>query len=911
MTSPTTNLALYDADQIRQAVALFGEPGQLMELRVVPLAEGGPVLHGYYDNATKLFQDAAAHSGKAGGVYIVMSRIHPAVSDRADVKLNKLVTGSGAATDEVITRRRHILIDVDPVTPVKKVSATDAERKAALQRAKEIRDYLVDLGWPAPVAIASGNGGQLVFACDWEANPTNANRATRLLQALHFRFSDDVAAVDTKVGNHARIWKLPGTMACKGKNSTERPWRLAKILKAPDDWRQLLVTEEQAEYVIAQLLPEAPPKARPTAGPSLAIDDLGAWLGQHGIDARGPITWQDGRKWLLKRCPFGDHGDGVMVAQFASGGTLFKCHHNSCDGYKWQDFREHAEPGYRDQQRQRAQESYRGPAGGASPKPNGNGYGNSGGHAQPEDDARPWAPQEESAFGRALPPFPLHVLPRWLRHFVEGLAAQIQVPPDMPGMLVLAAVATAMAKRVRVCPRLGWYEPVNVYVVACMESANRKSAVVKAIVDPIMEFEARIQETRKEERAAAENRRRLAEEELKAAQQEVRKAKPAEKASLEARCDELAKELARVRVPADFELISDDSTPEKVAQDLAAHGGRLAIISAEGNIFDIMGGLYNDSQPNINVFLKAHAGDLLKVRRLGREPDYAQSPALTMGVTVQPEVIRGLIAKPTFRGRGLLGRFLYTIPGSLVGRRQVGAPAMAPAVAATYKANMMRLLARGHAEGEMATDAEVIGYDAEAQDLLQRFERWLEPHLAAGAELGYMQDWAGKLAGAVVRISGLLHVAERMDDEAPWGRTVSRDTAARAITLAAYLIEHAEATYDEMGSNAVLDGARIIVEWARRKDARAFSRRELQQALKRYFRNAKDLDASLKVMCEEQILRTCQPKTPAGPGRKPGPWYEINPAAFEERKVDRDTLGQSLQAHLQIILGGEADAQTF
>ena len=80
-------------------------------------------------------------------------------------------------------------------------------------------------------------------------------------------------------------------------------------------------------------------------------------------------------------------------------------------------------------------------------------------------------------------------------------------------------------------------------------------------------------------------------------------------------------------------------------------------------MFDQMAGRYNQAAgPNLGVYLKGHAGDLLKVDRRGRPPEYVERPCLTIGLTVQPEVLQGLAGRPGFRGRGLLARFLYSLP---------------------------------------------------------------------------------------------------------------------------------------------------------------------------------------------------------------------------------------------------------
>ena len=113
-------------------------------------------------------------------------------------------------------------------------------------------------------------------------------------------------------------------------------------------------------------------------------------------------------------------------------------------------------------------------------------------------------------------------------------------------------------------------------------------------------------------------------------------------------------------MPAKPRLLADDATPEIIASLLAEQGGRLSVMSAEGGIFDIIAGRYSGT-PNMEVFLKGHAGDRLRVNRQGRE-EYIESPALTMGLTVQPVVLEDIGRIKGAGGRGLLARFLYSLP---------------------------------------------------------------------------------------------------------------------------------------------------------------------------------------------------------------------------------------------------------
>jgi replicative DNA helicase len=127
-----------------------------------------------------------------------------------------------------------------------------------------------------------------------------------------------------------------------------------------------------------------------------------------------------------------------------------------------------------------------------------------------------------------------------------------------------------------------------------------------------------------------------------------------------------------VTVPAEPRLVADDITAEAAASLLAAQGGRLAVLSAEGDIFATLAGRYSGT-PNLDVFLKGHAGEMLRVDRKGRPAEYIEHAHLTLGLAVQPGVLRALADMPGFRDRGLLARILFSLPENTVGRRRIGA----------------------------------------------------------------------------------------------------------------------------------------------------------------------------------------------------------------------------------------------
>lgn len=95
--------------------------------------------------------------------------------------------------------------------------------------------------------------------------------------------------------------------------------------------------------------------------------------------------------------------------------------------------------------------------------------------------------------------------------------------------------------------------------------------------------------------------------------------------------------------------------------------GQCAIISDEGSIFDVLGGLYTNNIANIDVLLKGWDKGNISMKR--RECEINIEPLLTFCVLAQPAVLNKISAKKSFSGFGLLERFLMWYPQSNIGYR--------------------------------------------------------------------------------------------------------------------------------------------------------------------------------------------------------------------------------------------------
>lgn len=491
-------------------------------------------------------------------------------------------------------------------------------------------------------------------------------------------------------------------------------------------------------------------------------------------------------------------------------------------------------------------------------------------------------------FGSAeLPEFPTEALPGPVRALVEAVAEALQVPVDLPAMLALGVLAAAAAKRVVVRPGPDWLEPVNLYTAVALPPGERKSATVAAMTSPLEEFEAAEAERLRGDVAAAAGAIEVARARLGHLQLAAAKAAGADRDEAERAAADAAVELERLPPAVLPRVICDDVTPEKLASLLAVHGGRMALISAEGGeLFAMAGGRYSTG-PNVGILLKGHAGDPLRVDRQGRPSEIVPSPALTIAVALQPDAVSALREHKVFRGRGLLGRFLWSMPRSRMGSRSVDPPPIPATARGAYHAAIRRVLGITSAQSSDGRPVPLeLVLDAEGQAALRRFAGSIERRLGEFGSLGPIGDWSGKLVGQTVRIAGLLHVVDHPD--APAATPIRAATLARAEKIAQYLIPHATAAFAMMADDPAVEHARFVLRWLERTDLDRFTRRDLHRALPWRFPRAEDIDPVLALLVGRGYLRREEDDGERSrPGRPASPVYEVSPYAFVSRRDRR------------------------
>jgi len=464
------------------------------------------------------------------------------------------------------------------------------------------------------------------------------------------------------------------------------------------------------------------------------------------------------------------------------------------------------------------------------------------------------------------------LLPSWLGEYAKAVSDNTQTPPGLAVMMGLSTIATCIQKRVEVSPYGDDYkEPLALWTLTGLPPASRKTAVKSAMTAPLSMWEKEqalslSDEIKRIACIRSVNLKRIEKLTKKAAEQEDPLERQITIDEIERLDRDTPDEIVAPR------LLIDDITPERTPGVMAQHGERVGLLSDEGGIFEIMSGLYSNGRANLNVFLQAHAGASVRVDRQDRT-GYLERPALSVGLTVQPDVISELSqgGKGRFRGNGLLARFLYCIPRNNIGTRDVTRRTPIPqSIKSRYQAGIYDLLSIELLRGDQGREIpRILSLSKDALQSWEQFSQYIESIQGPNGDLESIQDWSGKLPGAALRIAGLFHVIEH-GLAVP---VISKQTIERSLDLSELLIPHAKAAFELMADDPAYHDAKQVYKWILSRGETSFKQNEAFRELRR-FRHIDRLEKALKILNDRHIISG---PTRIGTGGRPSIIYLVNP----------------------------------
>ena len=324
--------------ELRKAILQLHPDDELFEIRIIGGGKAKPI-SGYFKDADTLIKAFDKVDLRNTNVYVTLNQLDNALFSRRQSE--NFIQGANATADNDVVGYKWFFVDMDPVRATG-VSSTDAEIKQSFELAKKVYIYLQNLGFEEPVKAVSGNGAHLLYRIQLKNTEENKALVEQCLKALAMMFDTDAVKIDTANFNQSRVCKLYGTLAQKGRNTAERPFRMSRII---GDVKNIKLTDKVYLEKLSAELPNEPQEPRRYNNYNPDSFDIEDWMDQQGIRYK-KSSYKDGTKYVLDECPFNSShkAPDSMITKSASGAIGFKCLHNSCSGYHWKELRLKYEP---------------------------------------------------------------------------------------------------------------------------------------------------------------------------------------------------------------------------------------------------------------------------------------------------------------------------------------------------------------------------------------------------------------------------------------------------------------------------------------------------------------------------------------------------------------------------------------
>lgn len=379
------------------------------------------------------------------------------------------------------------------------------------------------------------------------------------------------------------------------------------------------------------------------------------------------------------------------------------------------------------------------------------------------------------AGGSTLAPFPVEVLPKSLREFVESTATALPCPADFVGLPMLTTLSVLIGNKRSIEIKLGWVERPRLWGAVVGRSGERKTPAQELATEPLQ---------RAQDRLLAEY---IAEKKI---------------------YDELAPaEQRKTPTPQLKQIFTSDATIESLAavQNVNPNGLIYKADELAGfvrGISQYKSGAGNDRQQ----YLSQWSGTSIVVNRKGAsEPLMVRNPFLSIIGGIQPDALGDLIDDS--REDGFSARFLFSCPQPLP------KPKWTDDTVQKSKA----YLDLGDWLFDLPARKEPLKVNDAAKAV---WVEWVNSHRSEEVEDKLRATWS-KAEGYCLRLTLILHVARQLLRETS-SDDIDAESMRGGVALIEYFKSHATRVYSKLFTGN--DRAAKALKWIKKQGGEVTAR---------------------------------------------------------------------------------------
>lgn len=444
------------------------------------------------------------------------------------------------------------------------------------------------------------------------------------------------------------------------------------------------------------------------------------------------------------------------------------------------------------------------------------------------------------------PEFPLDCYPATICAYAKALSEYTQTDPAMSGVILLGLLGTLFQNKLSIESVNGNVEQLSIYATAIAPPAERKSEVIRRSTNPLNKFEVRYNLEHRAEISRSKAQKKLLQKALAIA----------EKGDNPDALFKAQEAFDSYREPQPLTLVADDTTVEALVSLMRDNGERMLICSDEGGIFSHIKGRYKQNGDDTELYLKAHSGGRVSVHRKSREPDVLENPALSLCIAVQPYVVENSILDEENDGRGLTARFTYAYCEERAGSRSAVSGILPPDIIEAYENAVQKCLTKTINpdvlfENDYST-VSLIHLSDEAREYAISYFDITEKRIVEGLERA--KGWNGKSFGLAIRIAGLFHSFECMEnDKDPSEISIPLKIMENAAEVTEVLAVHAEKVF--AGNDKKHNNALYLLRRIQALETDEFNKQDLWQKARRRFHNVEGFDEALQTLENNGYIR--------------------------------------------------------